>query len=181
MPGCEGPPVRPCLRSSSGNLTLRRNRAEVGSAALFRRAGIPRRADMTMGLVTGTSSGIGLVSAVSLARTGHAVAVTMRDIVDGDSWQLRYLGAAARRLKDRRARRTASCCGGRRERRRICRAGQARRRARPHLVTGGGGRADSRVAADERAPLGRGMPTALSHAPFLLLITWARRIRSQQN
>ena len=64
---------------------------------------------MTIALVTGTSSGIGLATAVTLARGGHTVIATMRnlesagaiqkvvadgekirEIVDGDSWQLRY-------------------------------------------------------------------------------------------
>jgi NAD(P)-dependent dehydrogenase (short-subunit alcohol dehydrogenase family) len=34
---------------------------------------------MTVALVTGTSSGIGLATAVALARAGHTVAATMRN------------------------------------------------------------------------------------------------------
>ncbi len=35
---------------------------------------------MSTALVTGTSSGIGLATAVSLARAGHVVAATMRNL-----------------------------------------------------------------------------------------------------
>jgi NAD(P)-dependent dehydrogenase (short-subunit alcohol dehydrogenase family) len=39
--------------------------------------------DMALALVTGTSSGIGLATAVALARAGHTVVATMRNLDGG--------------------------------------------------------------------------------------------------
>ena len=47
---------------------------------------------MTTALVTGTSSGIGLATAVALARGGHTVAATMRNLDGGG--ELRKIAAA---------------------------------------------------------------------------------------
>ena len=46
---------------------------------------------MATALVTGTSSGIGLATAVSLARAGHVVAATMRNL--DRAWDLRQIAA----------------------------------------------------------------------------------------
>jgi NAD(P)-dependent dehydrogenase (short-subunit alcohol dehydrogenase family) len=46
---------------------------------------------MATALVTGTSSGIGLATAVSLARAGHVVAATMRNL--DRAWDLRQIVA----------------------------------------------------------------------------------------
>src|SRR5271169_4825002 len=42
-----------------------------------------RGGDMAIALVTGTSSGIGLATAVALARVGHTVVATMRNLDGG--------------------------------------------------------------------------------------------------
>jgi NAD(P)-dependent dehydrogenase (short-subunit alcohol dehydrogenase family) len=55
----------------------------VGSAALFRGAGHRAESRMAIALVTGTSSGLGLATAVSLARAGHSVTATMRNLDGG--------------------------------------------------------------------------------------------------
>ncbi len=47
---------------------------------------------MALALVTGTSSGIGLATAVSLARAGHTVVATMRNL-DGGA-EIRKIAAA---------------------------------------------------------------------------------------
>ena len=51
-----------------------------------------RGRDMALALVTGTSSGIGLATAVALARAGHTVAATMRNL-DGGA-EIRKIAAA---------------------------------------------------------------------------------------
>ena len=99
---------------------------------------------------------LGAMFAAALAKPTppSLVAELIRDIVDGDSWQLRYpagpdavAGAEAPRKQAGRTGHPRS----RRERRRICGAGQARNRSRREAVTGRGGpRAADEVAA--RAP-----------------------------
>jgi len=46
---------------------------------------------MAIALITGTSSGIGLATAVTLARAGHTVIATMAAAVRGASGGLRHI------------------------------------------------------------------------------------------
>src|SRR3954471_16895958 len=62
-----------------------REPATQDSRAAFTRATSDRRRRLPIALVTGSSTGIGLATAVTLARAGHTVYATMRNPAKGSA------------------------------------------------------------------------------------------------